>query len=110
MVRSAFEGKDDLEAFIQAKGFLSGLLHREGNVPSSLVAELRAEPTAPVFARCAVSAQDGVLEPSWTFMPRTRSEPLAGRDFSVPDPHDEPPAGGTGLRGDLRKKSIAAKE
>lgn len=110
MVCSPFEGKDDFEAFIHAKGFLSGLLHREGNIPTSLVAELRTEATAPVFARCAVSAQDGVLEPSWTFTPRTRSEPLAGRDFSVRDPHDEPPVRVVGPPRTVRKISIAARD
>lgn len=109
VVRSTFEGKDDFDAFAHAKGFLSGLLHREGHVPSSLAAELRTEATAPVFARCAASAQDGVLEPSWTLTPRTRSEPLAGRDFSAPDPHDEPPVRVVDPLRTVRKKSISAR-
>ncbi|MDP1632495.1 MAG: hypothetical protein Q8L66_13850 [Caulobacter sp.] len=104
-----FYEKGDFDAFTHAKGFLSGLLYWEGSVPISLTADLRAEGDAPAFARCAVSAQDGLREPAWTFTPRTRSERLAGRDFSVADPHDEPPANVVGPSRMVRKKSIAAR-
>lgn len=110
IIISSFNEKDDFDAFIHAKGFLSGLLFSEGSVPDSLTADLRTEGAAPALARCAVSAQDGLREPIWTFTPRSRSKRPSDRNFSVPNPHDEGPMRFVASSSKLvRKKSSAAR-